>query len=315
MSPSESRLPARPSLEQIRKKAKERLVELRAVDPSLKLADAQLSLARDYGFASWPKLVAHVAAVDPRGSEPRITAPVSRALGTANAERAVAFWRDVLAFDVRGARAGGSIDLISGAARIRLGAHDWAPDFSGEGARPGSAIVFFETDNVEGMHAMIQRRNGAPSHLENVNWLKMRVFQVTDPDGHVLWFGQSYHRDAIDRPRRTIQKVMPELPLDDVPAGVRHYKEVLGFTVNYEQHNIGVLDRDDARVLLIARTPHHTGIGSAYFYVRDVDALYAELVEKGADVESEPVSQPWGLREFGVLDLERNRLTFGQPFE
>ena len=63
------------------------------------------------------------------------------------------------------------------------------------------------------------------------------------------------------------------------------------------------------------RSANHRGIGSAYFYVRDVDRLYAELLEKGADVRGEPVSQPWGLREFSVLDAERNRLTFGQTFE
>jgi uncharacterized glyoxalase superfamily protein PhnB len=165
------------------------------------------------------------------------------------------------------------------------------------------------------MHAFIRRRNGEPSRLENVNWIKMRVFQIHDPDGHVLWFGQSYHRDKVNRPLRMMTQVMPEFPVDDVPAAVKHYRDVLGFTVNYEQHNIGVLDRDEARVLLIARTAQHTGIGSAFFYVRDVDGLYVELVERGADVQSEPVSQEWGLREFSVLDPERNRLTFGQPFE
>ena len=67
--------------------------------------------------------------------------------------------------------------------------------------------------------------------------------------------------------------------------------------------------------MLIARTAQHAGIGSAYFYVRDVDALYTELVRSGADVQGEPVSQPWGLREFRVLDPERNRLTFAQTFE
>ncbi len=109
--------------------------------------------------------------------------------------------------------------------------------------------------------------------------------------------------------------VMPEFPMNDVPAGVRHYRDVLGFSVNYEQHNIGVLDRDAIRVLLIARTPQHSGIGSASFYVRDVDRLYAELLTKGATMQGQPVSQPWGLREFSILDIERNRLTFGQPFE
>jgi hypothetical protein len=75
------------------------------------------------------------------------------------------------------------------------------------------------------------------------------------------------------------------------------------------------MDRDDVRVLLLQRTPRHSGIGSAYFYGRDADGLYSELVGSCADVQGEPVSQPWGLREFSVLDLERNRLTFGQPFE
>jgi uncharacterized glyoxalase superfamily protein PhnB len=43
--------------------------------------------------------------------------------------------------------------------------------------------------------------------------------------------------------------------------------------------------------------------------------LYAELRAKGANVQGEPVSQPWGLREFRVLDPEGNQLTFGQTFE
>ena len=100
---------------------------------------------------------------------------------------------------------------------------------------------------------------------------------------------------------------MPELPLDDVPSGVKHYRDILGFKINYEQHDIGVLDRDNVRLLLVARTPQHRGIGSASFYVHDADALHAELIEKGADVQGKPISQPWGLREFSVLDPERNR--------
>lgn len=80
------RLPARPSLDQLRKQAKERLDEMRlaargtgsdatAVDAGAadvtnatgaanpRLSDAQLAVARDYGFASWPRLVHHVATV------------------------------------------------------------------------------------------------------------------------------------------------------------------------------------------------------------------------------------------------------------
>ena len=59
------RLPERPSLEQLRKQAKEHLDTLRAADPSARLAAAQHALAREYGFDSWPKLVQHVESMQP----------------------------------------------------------------------------------------------------------------------------------------------------------------------------------------------------------------------------------------------------------
>ncbi len=75
-----SGLPPRPSLEQLRKQAKELLRGLRAGEPaalarlrahssaeSPVLADAQFVLAREHGFESWSKLVRHVEAVRPLG--------------------------------------------------------------------------------------------------------------------------------------------------------------------------------------------------------------------------------------------------------
>jgi len=96
----------------------------------------------------------------------------------------------------------------------------------------------------------VAARGGAPSELEKVNWIKMQVFQVRDPDGHTVWFGQSFQQ--------------PEGP------------------------------KDPARQLRQATE----------FYVRDADALHAELTGRGARVEGEPVSEPWGLRTFRVLDRD-----------
>src|SRR5262245_52426109 len=53
-------LPARPNLDWLRKTAKQRLRELRTSNHAAKLADAQLALARDYGFRSWRALKAEV---------------------------------------------------------------------------------------------------------------------------------------------------------------------------------------------------------------------------------------------------------------
>jgi hypothetical protein len=38
-------------------------------------------------------------------------------------------------------------------------------------------------------------------------------------------------------------------------------------------------------------------------------------VSRGARIVGPPASHPWGLRDFRVLDLEGNRITFAQTFE
>lgn len=53
-------LPAQPDLDWLKKTAKQRLREIRTHDPEAKLHQAQLEIARDYGFASWRELKAHV---------------------------------------------------------------------------------------------------------------------------------------------------------------------------------------------------------------------------------------------------------------
>jgi hypothetical protein len=55
-------------------------------------------------------------------------------------------------------------------------------------------MMFFETDDVAGMHETFRARGGSPSDIEKVNWIKMQMFEIRDPDLHRLWFGQSYDR-------------------------------------------------------------------------------------------------------------------------
>lgn len=56
----QKRLPARPSLEFLRKEAKKLHRSLKEQNPGSSLSQAQHSLARDYGFANWAELVAEV---------------------------------------------------------------------------------------------------------------------------------------------------------------------------------------------------------------------------------------------------------------
>src|SRR5262245_850645 len=62
-------LPANPDLDWLKKAAKKRLVTLRAAKPDVRLYEAQLAIARDYGFNSWRTLKTHVETVNPRLAE------------------------------------------------------------------------------------------------------------------------------------------------------------------------------------------------------------------------------------------------------
>ena len=58
-------LPVQPNLEHLKNQAKDLLAKLQQADPAARLTDAQHALAREYGFASWPKLKAHLASLTP----------------------------------------------------------------------------------------------------------------------------------------------------------------------------------------------------------------------------------------------------------
>jgi len=93
--PTASRLPARPSLEQLRKQAKDLVRAYRAGDADaaarvraiiprpgepanadLILADAQFVLAREHGFQSWRALADHVESVNPASTVPLRRPPI-----------------------------------------------------------------------------------------------------------------------------------------------------------------------------------------------------------------------------------------------
>ena len=62
-----SSLPDAPNLDWLRKQARRRLADLRQANPDAKLADAQLAIAREYGFPSWRALKAHIDSLTVEG--------------------------------------------------------------------------------------------------------------------------------------------------------------------------------------------------------------------------------------------------------
>lgn len=60
-------LPDQPNLDWLRKQAKRKLAELRTVDATAQLADAQFEIAKSYGFSSWRALKAHIESLTIEG--------------------------------------------------------------------------------------------------------------------------------------------------------------------------------------------------------------------------------------------------------
>jgi len=67
--PASTNLPARANLEHLKHEAKQRLKTIHAQNPAARLADAQLLVARSYGFPSWRRLKSYVDALHDFGRQ------------------------------------------------------------------------------------------------------------------------------------------------------------------------------------------------------------------------------------------------------
>ena len=102
----------------------------------------------------------------------------------------------------------------------------------------------------------------------------------------------------------------------DIGRSVEHYRDVLGFTVTFQYGNptfYVCLCRDEVGLHLLAahETKRLPGSGGICVFVTDADAVHAELVARGANVIKPPQDYDYGMRDFDVVDLDGNQLTFG----
>ena len=115
----------------------------------------------------------------------------------------------------------------------------------------------------------------------------------------------------------------PVLLVRDVVAAANHYRDALGFTYERfwgEPPNFVILRRDALHVMLslapaeAAIVPNWkvNSIWNIYFWVDDVDTLFAELKARGAKIDYELENKPYDVREFGIQDLDGYDVGFGQ---
>lgn len=119
----------------------------------------------------------------------------------------------------------------------------------------------------------------------------------------------------------------PILLVKDVRRAADHYREALGFSCGQlwgEPPNFCIVTRD-GHSLFLAQVDESTTViphwkvvskmSGAYFWVDDVEALYAELQQRGATIDWSLYLTPYGVKEFGIQDIDGHDIAFGQVVE
>jgi len=89
-------------------------------------------------------------------------------------------------------------------------------------------------------------------------------------------------------PKQFVQGA-PVLHVSDVVATAAFYRDVLGFMWDFGDESYAVVWRDNSAIHFVRDDASPKGV-HLFQWVKDVDAYYREIVERGADVAKEPLN-------------------------
>lgn len=106
--------------------------------------------------------------------------------------------------------------------------------------------------------------------------------------------------------------------VSSIEESTKYYRDRLGFGVAFEYGTpvsyVGLKEGDvSLHLIASSRNNRLAGRGAVSIFVDDVDALHADLLRRGARIQSEPKDQNYGIRDFDVTDLDGNMIYFGKP--
>ncbi|MEZ5351014.1 MAG: VOC family protein [Bryobacteraceae bacterium] len=111
-----------------------------------------------------------------------------------DAQAAIRFYVDVLGFEVMSRMddvgRSGFASLRRGKAQIMLASPTSVPEAPRIGGRYTQAVYYFYPADVVALREEVMAAGGAPSELA-VRFYGMKEFELVDPEGHVLVFGQA----------------------------------------------------------------------------------------------------------------------------
>jgi catechol 2,3-dioxygenase-like lactoylglutathione lyase family enzyme len=111
-----------------------------------------------------------------------------------------------------------------------------------------------------------------------------------------------------------LKTAIPKLPSLDIERSV-HFFETLGFKRVAVHPTLAMITRDGADIhFWLTDNPAIPLETGCRVNVTGIDALYAEYLILNVVHPKDPLGdKPWGLREFSILDVDGNLLTFSAP--
>ncbi|WP_255897525.1 bleomycin resistance protein, partial [Rufibacter sediminis] len=129
------------------------------------------------------------------------------------------------------------------------------------------------------------------------------------------------------------KKSIPALPVRNIGESIKFYSEKLGFEARHYEDEFAILVRDEVELHLWKSGDESwrskgaalsilpvcsgaesflAGTASCRIEVQGINELFREYQSQGViyDTNTVVVEQPWGDREFPVLDHHRNLITF-----
>lgn len=111
------------------------------------------------------------------------------------------------------------------------------------------------------------------------------------------------------------------LAVKNLKVETEYYIDKLGFDRDFTAPGWEFLSFGDFKVMLgecaDEMTAEETGNHSWYAHVLvgNVDEVYQELIDRGANILSPIANKPWGIREFSVVTPDGHRIGYGQMID
>lgn len=113
--------------------------------------------------------------------------------------------------------------------------------------------------------------------------------------------------------RRGAITVAPILPVHDMDRAIRTY-EHLGFSIVHRYETYALLSREEVDIHLshVEKFDPAHNTSAVYLYVDDVAAEYHRATGIRSRYLTAPRDEPWGVREFQVIDEDGNLWRVGE---